>query len=323
VTRHALPRRAVLAGLAAFSAGRVLAQSGAPLRMVVPYASGSAGEVVARLLVEQLSPILGQACIVDMRPGAAGNIGAAAVAAAPADGATLLLGATNNFAVNQFLYRNMPFDPEKALAPIGIVADVPSVILTNAKTPAATLAEFVALAKARPGVLNYASPGIGTTPHLGTELLAREAGIRLTHVPYRGGGQAATALLQDEVQLYLVGYGVARPLIEGGGLRPLAVASTQRLPALPDVPTTAEAGLPGVVANNWWGLAGPAGMAPAQRTAISVAVRDAIGRNRLTERLKELGFVVVAGTPEAMAATVREDAARWSGLIRELGITLD
>lgn len=316
-------RRPLLAAIAAASTGSAAAQNATPLRIVVPFTPGSAGDVVARLLAEPLSPLLGRPVIVETRPGAGGNIGAGVVTAAPPDGATLLLGATNNFAVNQFLYRAMPFDPATALAPVSIVADVPSVILTNTKQPATTLGEFIAVARARPGVLNYASPGAGSTPHLGAELLAREAGIRLLHVPYRGGGEAATALLQDEVQLYLVGYGVARPLIEAGDLRPLAVASTVRLAALPGVPTTAEAGLPGVIVNNWWGLAGPGRLSAEHRTRLATSVRQAMGWGGLARRLEELGFMPVAGTPEEMTATIRDDARRWSAVIRDLGLTLD
>jgi tripartite-type tricarboxylate transporter receptor subunit TctC len=307
----------------AYLARGARAQATSPIRIIVPFAPGSAGDVVGRLLAEQLSPILGRPVLVETRPGAGGNIGAAAVAAASPDGGTLLLGATNNFAVNQFLYRAMAFDPVTALAPVSIVADVPSVILTNARQPATTLAEFVAFAKSRPVTLNFASPGAGSTPHLGAELLARHAGISMLHVPYRGGGEAATALLQDQVQLYLVGYGVARPLIEGGGLRPLAVASMNRLAVLPQVPTTAEAGFPGVIVNNWWGLAGPGALPLAQRDAMAGAVREAMARAGLAQRLEALGFVVVADTPAAMERTIREDAARWSAVIRELGVTLD
>jgi tripartite-type tricarboxylate transporter receptor subunit TctC len=323
MTRPSPSRRALIAAGAICLSGAARAQTAAPLRIVVPFTPGSAGDVVARLLGEQLSPILGRPVVVETRPGAGGNIGAGVVAAAPPDGSTLLLGATNNFAVNQFLYRAMPFDPATALAPVSIVADVPSVILTNTRQPATTLAEFVSIARSRPGALNFASPGAGSTPHLGAELLARAAGISLLHVPYRGGGEAATGLLQDQVQLYLVGYGVARPLIEAGGLRPLAVASTARLAALPGVPTTAEAGFPGVLVNNWWGLAGPGGMSAAQRASLAGAVRDAMGRGDLTRRLEGLGFVPVGGTPDDMARTISEDAARWSAVIRELGVTLD
>ena len=315
-------RRLFLGSVAACLARGAHAQATSPMRIVVPFAAGSAGDVVGRLLAEQLSPVLGRPVLIETRPGAGGNIGAAAVAAAPPDGGTLLLGATNNFAINQFLYRAMPFDPATDLAPVSIVADVPSVILTNTRQPATTLQEFVALARSRPGAVNFASPGAGSTPHLGAELLARQAGVSMLHVPYRGGGEAATALLQDQVQLYLVGYGVARPLIESGGLRPLAVASPTRLPALPQVPTTAEAGFPGVLVNNWWGLAGPGGLPTPQRDTLSGAVREAVARGGLAQRLEALGFVVVAGTPEHMARTIREDAARWSAVIRELGITL-
>ena len=323
MTHASMRRRALLAAGTAALAADARAQGAAPLRLVVPFTPGSAGDVVARLLAEQLAPLLSRPVLVETRPGAGGNIGAAAVVAAPPDGAMLLMGATNNFAVNQFLYRAMPFDPVTALAPVSIVADVPSVILTNTRQPATTLAEFVSLARARPGALNFASPGAGSTPHLGAELLARQAGISMLHVPYRGGAEAATGLMQDQVQLYLVGYGVARPLIEAGGLRPLAVASPQRLAVLPAVPTTAEAGLPGVIVNNWWGLAGPAGLPAEQRAALSGAVREAMGRGELARRLEALGFVPLASTPEQMAQTIREDAARWSAVIRDLGVTLD
>lgn len=319
-----LARRSLLSAAAALPLPALAqAPAGAVLRIIVPFAPGGAGDLVARLVAERLDPLLDRRIIVENRGGAGGNIGARAVATAARDGTTLLMGAANNTTINQHLFRNMGFDPIADLAPLSILADVPAVILTNAATPARTLREFIELAQARPGVLNYGSPSVGTTPHLGAELLAREAGIRLEHVPYASAGQAITALLAGDIQLYLVGHGPARPHLESGRVRALAVAAPARLPTLPDVPTTAEQGLPRVLSSNWWGLSTTAGTPEPTLAWLGAALGQLAADAAFRERILQMGFVPAVPGRAAMAARITAEAALWGELVRTAGIRVE
>jgi tripartite-type tricarboxylate transporter receptor subunit TctC len=293
------------------------------IHIIVPYAPGSVGDTTARLVAAAIEPRLGQRVLVETRPGAGGNIGAAAVASAAPDGHTLLLGATNNFAINQFLYSSMTFDPMTAFAPIMLVADVPSVIFVSGAVPASTFRDFVEYARANPGKLNFASPSAGTTPHLAGELLNQLAGIRMVHVPYRGAGPAMLALVAGEVQMYMVGLVSGQPHLASGKIKALAVAAPQRLPGLPDVPTTAEAGFPQFKASNWWGLAAPKGTPRPIIERLNREIAAALTEPGLKARFEEAGLVPVASSPEAFAAQIREDAALWQKTIQSAGLTLN
>lgn len=255
-----LSRRNALLLTAAAALSPTLSRAAAyperPITVIVPYAAGGAGDVTIRLLAPSLEKTLGQPLIIDARAGGGGTIGARAVASSAADGYTLMLGAANNFAINQFMFPKVKFDPLAEFALITKVADVPSVFYIPAALPVKTLAEFVAYAKSQPGKLSYASPSVGTTPHLAVERFKQAAGIELVHVPYRGAPPAMQALLANEVQLYLAGWGVGRAHVESGKVRAIAVAAEKRLPGV-DVPTLIEAGYAGFVASNWWGLAAP------------------------------------------------------------------
>jgi len=316
---------AVLALLAFGIAAPVAAQDypSKIIHIIVPYAPGSVGDTTARLVAAAIEPRLGQRVLVETRPGAGGNIGAAAVASAAPDGHTLLLGATNNFAINQFLYSSMTFDPMTAFAPIMLVADVPSVIFVSGAVPASTFRDFVEYARANPGKLNFASPSAGTTPHLAGELLNQLAGIRMVHVPYRGAGPAMMALVAGEVQMYMVGLVSGQPHLASGKIKALAVAAPQRLPGLPDVPTTAEAGFPQFKASNWWGLAAPKGTPRPIIERLNREIAAALTEPGLKARFEEAGLVPVASSPEAFAAQIREDAALWQKTIQSAGLTLN
>jgi tripartite-type tricarboxylate transporter receptor subunit TctC len=294
-----------------------------PPTIIVPYAAGSTGDTVARLISEAMEAGVGQRILVETRGGAGGNIGAAAVARAAPDGHTLLLGATSNFAINQFLYKDMGFDPLTDLVPVNLVADVPSFIFTSGTVPATTLGEFVAWAKANRGKVNYGSPGAGTTPHLTAELLNQAAGLGMQHVAYRGAGPAITATLAGEVQLYLVGLLGGKPHLASGKMRVLAVASKERQASMPDVPTTAEAGYPQVVGSNWWGLAAPKGTPPALIDRWDAEVRKALEKPTLRTRFEELGLVPLGIGPKPFAERVSGEAATWKDIVQKSGITLD
>lgn len=292
-----------------------------PIRVVVPYAPGAMGDVLMRLLSQELRNELGQNVIVDNKPGASGNIGAAAVAQAAPDGYTLLVGATNNFVINQFLFKQMGFDPLKAFEPITVVVDVPPVAFVSAEVPAMTFAEFTRYAKANPGKVNYASPGIGTAPHLSTEMVNRAYGLGMTHVSYSGAGPALTALMGNQVQLYLVGAGLGVQHVKSGKLRALAVSSAARLEVLPDTPTFAEAGVTGVAAPNWWGAAAPAGTPKPILDRLNAAFRTALSAPAVRNQLVSLGVVGVANSRDQMARQLVQEADQFAKVIKELGIT--
>ena len=247
-----------------------------PIRVIVPYAAGSTGEAALRVIANAVEPKLGQPVVIETRPGAAGNLGAAFVAKADPDGYTLLLGATNNFAINQYLYPNIGFDPLTAFEPIGVLVELPFFIYANPQLPAKSLSEVIELARQKPGTLNYASSGIGTPMHLGGVLLGRVAGVEMTHVPYRSSAQSVAALLAGDVQFYIGTVAGAPQLEQDNRLRILSSAGPRRAPTLPRVVSAAEAGLPNFEISNWWALAGAERYAAAgDRRAVARASRGA------------------------------------------------
>jgi tripartite-type tricarboxylate transporter receptor subunit TctC len=293
-----------------------------PITIVVPYAAGGAGDTVIRLLSSTLERNLGQPLVIDARPGGGGTIGAQAVARAAPDGYTLLLGATNNFAVNQFMFPKVRFDPLAAFTLITKVADVPSVLYTNPAVPAKTLGEFIAYAKANPGKLSYASPSVGTTPHLAVERLKQLTGIELVHVPYRGAPPAMQAVLTNEVQLYLAGWGVGRSYVEAGRVRALAVASKERVPNVP-LPTATESGVPGYVTSNWWGLAAPQGTPQPALDKIYRALLAALADKEAQQRLGELGFTASGEPPQRFLEDTKAEAKVWAETINRGNLAIE
>lgn len=293
-----------------------------PVTVIVPYAAGGAGDVAIRAISEPMEKALGQKLIVTARPGAGGNIGAQAVVTADPDGYTLLLGATNNFVINQFLFPNMTFDPLTALVPIAKVADVPSVLFTHPSIPAKTLPEFIAHAKVNPGKLNFGSPSFGTTPHLSVERLKLETGINLVHVPFQGAPPAVQALLRNDIQLYLGGVAVGQGHIEAGSIRALAVSSGKRMSALPDVPTITESGLADFGASNWWVLAAPKGTPGAIVDRLHAAVGEAMKAKSVQDQFARSGFLANPQTPQELVPALRSEAEAWSGVIKKAAIAL-
>jgi tripartite-type tricarboxylate transporter receptor subunit TctC len=291
-----------------------------PVHVISPFQAGGANDVVFRTLMPTLEQRLGQKIVFENHTGAGGNVGAHMVAAAAPDGYTLLLAATNNLVINQFVFADMPFDPAVAFAPITIVAEVPSVFYVNPQMPAKTLQEFVAFAKANPGKVNYASPGNGTTPHLNVELFSRLSGIRLTHVPYRGLPDAMNALLSGDVQLYLAGFAPGRGNLQAGRIRAIAVGSRKRLPALPGVPTAIESGFKDFEAANWFALVAPAGTNAAIVERWVTEIRYALQQPEVQKRFAETGLVP-GGMPSAdFQARLAREAERWEGVVKAAGI---
>ncbi|HEX4927985.1 MAG TPA: tripartite tricarboxylate transporter substrate binding protein, partial [Burkholderiales bacterium] len=264
-----------------------------PIHVVIPFGSGSLADAVPRLMQPALEASLGQRLVIENKPGAGGNIGAQAVVSSAPDGYTVLMAATNNLVINQYLFRDMQFDPLVDLVPVSLVVEVPLILQVNPQVPAKTLGEFIAYAKANPGKLNYASPSPGTLPHLAMEIFARAAGLNLVHVPFKGGGPALNALLGNQVQAMLIGYATTAGQVKAGKVLPLAIASQKRLAALPEVPTFAQAGYPDLqaaVPGNWWGMVAPKGTPPAIVQRLSQEIAKALADPSVRKKYEDLGL---------------------------------
>ena len=294
-----------------------------PVRVIVPYGAGSNGENGLRLIAPEMEKRLGQRILIETRPGGGGNVGAAAVAAAPADGYTLLLGATNNFTINQHLYRDTGFDPVRAFEPVSILFDIPFLMYSSTAVPARTLQEFVAHAKAHPEKLNYASSGAGTPPHLAGEMLSELANIRLTHVPYKSNAQSVAALLAGDVHLFVGLISGAQQHVEAGKLRILATAVPERTSRHPEVPSAREAGFPRLNISTWWALAAPRGTPKAAVEKLHEAAEASLREGTLRERYAQLGMVPMANRPSEFAARMAEESAAWGSFIRARNIRID
>ncbi|HVF64287.1 MAG TPA: tripartite tricarboxylate transporter substrate binding protein [Casimicrobiaceae bacterium] len=287
-----------------------------PIRLVAPFPPGSSIDVIARLISQPMSEILGQSVVIENRVGAGGNVGVDAVVKSPKDGYTIGIGARGPLAINPFLVDSMSYDPVKDVAPIALFGSSAIVLWVSADHPAKTMQEFVAAAKAQPGKLNYASDGIGTTNHLGGEALRRAANIDVVHIPYKGTAEAITALLQGDVHIFPGGLPPLVGQYKAGKIRPLAVAMKERIPQLPDVPTVGETGLAGAEMYAWFAMFAPAGT-PGD---VIAKIRDALGKTldkpEIRERLISLGITPQLSTPEELAKLVQEEQARWGPIIK-------
>jgi tripartite-type tricarboxylate transporter receptor subunit TctC len=302
------------------------AQSGFPNRpvtLVVPFPPGGGTDTGARIVAEQLSKRWGQTVIVENKGGAAGQIGADLVAKARPDGYTLLMGNIGTQAINPALYPKLPYDPDKAFAPVSLVAELPLAMMVNPAVPAKTAVEFIALAQAKPGQLSYSSSGAGGAPHLAAELFKDQAKVFVLHVPYRGGGPAISDLLAGHVQLSFMTVLEASGHIKSGKLRALAVTSDKRVSALPEVPTLAEAGLPGFNSISWIGVLAPAGTPKDIVDKISSDLRAVLADESVKSRLVGLGAVPAGNTPEQFAKLIEADRKRYTQIIRERKISVD
>jgi len=294
-----------------------------PIRWIVPFPAGGAMDNIARTLGEDMSKTLGQAVVVENRPGAGGNIGAELVARAPADGYTLLIVA-NGMAVNPALYGKLGYDPIKDFAPVSLLAVVPNVLVANkAKTPAKTVAEVIASAKARPGKYTYASAGNGTSIHLAGELFTSMAQVDLLHIPYKGSGPAMTDLLGGQVDYMFDSITSAKPQIDSGKLTPIAVTTTKRSSALPNVPTLAEAGLPGYELSPWFAAFVPAKTPQPVIDALNKAMLEALKKPAVQQRLAGIGAEPIGSTPVALRDHLAKETTKWGALIKEKGIRAD
>lgn len=312
------------------AAGLLLAASLAPasaadaktVRLVVPFAPGGAADILGRIVAEGLPAVTGQAVVVDNKPGASGHVGAQIVARSPGDGATLLVGTIGIHAAYAS-YRKLAYDPAKELQPVIILGESPNIVLVPAASPWKTFADFLADVKTRPGQVSYASAGPGSSVHMVTALFELASGAKMIHVPYKGSGPALTDLIGGQVQVMFDNMSSGLPQVRSGRLRALAVTSAQRDPRLPDVPTIAEAGVPGYAGTSWFTIAAPAGMPAAQVERLNRELQRVLASPAVAQRFDRLGITYKPNTPAEAAAFFRSETAKWNRVIAAAGLQLD
>jgi tripartite-type tricarboxylate transporter receptor subunit TctC len=322
-------RREILLALASIGVaawpGHARAQSAwptKPIRFVVPFAPGGSSEIVARSTAIELTKLLGQSVYVDNKPGGAGNVAMADVASST-DQHTVILGHIGTLAVNPFIFDKLPYDPIRDFKPVSLLAKVPSLYVVHPDLPARNLREFVALAKAKPGQMNYGSAGNGSAGHLAFEYLKMATGMFVVHVPYRGTGPQLTDLLSGRLQAAAVGAPAILPFIKSGKLRCIATGTTRRIAQLPDVPTVAEQGFPGFEMTQWYGLLAPASFAPANVDKLAAAAARAVHEPATLERLNSDAAIAVGGTPAEFAAYIAAERERWKPVLARAKVKPD
>ena len=329
VTQSRLPRRHVLCGLATAGAALALpaiarAQAAWPsqaIKLVVPFAPGGSTDLLARVLGRKLEPILNQPIIVENRPGAGGSIAATAVAKSDPDGYTLMMGHIGTLALNPSIYPALGYDPVVDFAPVALVASVPNILVVHPDVPANSVAELIAYAKANPGKLNFGSGGNGSNSHISGYYLAHKAGIKVTHVAYRGTGPAVNDLVGGHVQFMMTGGPSVLPLVAGGKLRALAVSSLTRVAFAPDLPAIAEATLPGFEAVQWYGLVAPAKTPSAIVMRLNREINALLDSPEVAKNLETDGALAIRTTPDAFAAHIKSEIILWRDVIKAANIT--
>jgi len=291
-----------------------------PVRIITGFAAGGIGDLGARLLAEHISRTTGQQAVVENRTGAAGTLGMDAVAKAPPDGTTLGLALNGNLVINPFIQKQMPFDPLKDLIPVAAIGEAPQMIALSTEVPARTFKDFQALAKAKPGAYSYGSAGVGSLPHLSAAEFARMAGIELTHVPYRGNAPAMTDLIAGRIQVSSSSIGTFRSAIDAGKIRLLLTATRQRLPYLPDVPSSAEAGLPGYLMSVWIGVVAPAGLPVPMLDRIHAMTQDMMKDQAARNAMSGAGLDPMVMSRAEFADFVRAEHVRWEGIVKNAGV---
>jgi tripartite-type tricarboxylate transporter receptor subunit TctC len=290
-----------------------------PIRFIVPYPPAGGTDVVARILVEPLGNVLGQTIIIDNRGGAAGNLGTDLAAKAPADGYNILF-TLSSHTINPKLYDKLPFDVEKDFVPISLAALIPQILVVHPSVPANTVKELIALAKANPGKLNYASVGTGSPGHIAGELFKLKAGVDIVHVPYKGGGPAVVDTIGGQVQLLFVSMPAAWQHVKAGKLKAIAVTSAKRSVAAPDVPTIAESGIPDYVVDSWYGALAPAKTPPAAVAKLNAAFVKVLDDPQVRERLLAQGAEAAPSTPAEFDRVIRDELQKWEFVIRSARI---
>ena len=308
----------------ACGAGAQPAYPSKPIHFIVPYPPGSGTDIVARLLGQKLSESWGQPVLVENRPSAGAIVGIDAIAKAAPDGYTIGIADTGPLALNPALYTKLPYDPVRDLAPVTLIATLPFILVVNPAFPATSVPELLALARSRPGQINYASIGNGSAVHLATELLKTQAGIHMLHIPYRGSAGALNSVVSGDTSLMFVNLLSSRELVKAGKLRAIATASGKRLAAEPSLPTVAEAGVPGYEFQAWFGVVAPAGTPRPIIDKLNQELRRLIAIPEVRDRLTtQGGFELAGGTPEAFSALIRSEIGRWGKLVKQTGARVD
>ena len=322
-----LTRRTVLSGAAALGGLSLLTRRARaaewptrPVKLLVPFAAGGTTDILARIVAAKVSEEFGQQFIVENKTGAGGNIAADAVAKAEPDGYTFLVGTPGTHAINPFVFKNMPFDPIKDIAPVIIIARVPNLCSVTTSLPVKSVPELIAYAKSTPGELFYGTPGLGSTAHVSTELFKSMTGVEMTHVPYKGSAPALTDLIAGRVQLMIDNLPAAQPFAEAGQIRPLAVSTATRWPLLPDLPTIAEAGVPGYEAASWFTLAAPSKTPKEIIGRLNASVDKFLKTEDGVARLRKIGAEPAGGSPEDMQAYVVAETEKWGKVAKFAGI---
>jgi tripartite-type tricarboxylate transporter receptor subunit TctC len=321
-----LTRRRALAAAAATLAAPAWSQDAwpsKPIRLVVPFTPGGVTDTSGRVIADFLGRRLGQQVVVDNKPGASGNIGTAQVVGAAPDGYTLLLGFDGTMVINPHVFAKVPFDTAKDFAPVGKIGDAVLILVAHPAVPARTLAEVIALSKSQPGGLSYGTSGTGGTPHIADELLRQRTGAVLEHVPYKGGGQALTDVLGGSIPLVYTAVAGAHGHVKSGKLKAIGVSSAQRTPALPEVPTFIEGGVPDFVVNSWVGVLAPARTPAAIVKRLNAELNAVLADPAAREKLATLGIDPAPGTPEQFGDEMRRDLARYGAVVRAAGIKLE
>jgi tripartite-type tricarboxylate transporter receptor subunit TctC len=315
-------RFAVVLIAASFALGSAQAQDypNRPITLVVPYAAGGGNDVMARIVGEKMSKALGQQVVIDNRPGAGGALATRQVAKAAPDGYTLVIGGTGSLAVNPTLQSNVGYDVRKDFAPVGMIGSSAMIVLIHPSIPAKTIPELIALAKKQPGKLTFASAGVGSGIHLGAELFANMAGIKLVHVPYKGTGPALTDLMGGHVSIYFSSLPSAIGIVKDGKVRALAVTGTKRSKIFPDLPTVAEAALPGFEAGLRYGIVAPAGTPRPIVDKLNAALRQALADPDTIARIARDGTEAVPSSPEEYAADIDREERKWSEVVKRAGL---
>ena len=286
-----------------------------PITIVVPFSAGGTTDILARLVGQYLTTELGQPVVVDNKAGAGGNIGGALAAKAPADGYTLFMGTVGTHAINAALYKKMPFDHVKDFAPLSRVANVPNLLVAHPSQPFKTVPEMIAYAKANPGKINFGSPGNGASPHLSGELFKSMAKVELTHIPYKGSAPAVSGLLGNQIAIMFDNMPSVIPHVRSGKLRAIAISTAKRSPELPDVPTIAEAGVPGYEAVSWFGLFAPAATPKPVLDKLSTALSKVLANPEVQKKISAQGGETVNETPAQFAAFIRSETTKWGKVL--------
>jgi tripartite-type tricarboxylate transporter receptor subunit TctC len=323
ITRRSIARL-TLAALAAM-AGPAIAQEfpSRPVKLIVPFAAGGGTDFFARLVFTKVGENMGQSVVIENKPGAATFIGVSTLKSAPADGYTIMLAPEVTYSINQSLFKQIPYDPAKDFAWISLTARFALLMVTSPSVPANTMPELIKLIAAKPGEFAYGSPGIGTAHHLAMELFQQRAGLTMTHVPFKGSAPAAQEVIAGRVPVMFMDLATAAPFLKAGSIKAIAVANARRLSTMPNLPTVAEAALPGFEASSWQGIVAPAGAPQAAIARLNAELAKAVGDAVVRQKLTDAGIEPLVSTPQQFADYVKSEATKWSEVVRKAKISMD